>query len=181
MPISNNPPAGGLTDTWGRRNRKLADKPCAVCGAMFRPARGVAKYCSRKCATSQNGGRNRKTESWWINSRGYIEGKVWIDQHTQIRVKKHRWVTEIHLGRKLTPEEDVHHKDGNKQNNDISNLEVIAHGAHSTHHNNTTREYKRGYKLNITEESRRARSTRAKAQKLGDQGRAAIAKAEART
>lgn len=28
----------GLTDTWGRRNRRLVDRPCPNCGAMFRPA-----------------------------------------------------------------------------------------------------------------------------------------------
>jgi len=64
-----------------------------------------------------------------------MEGRIWLDDYTQIRVKKHRWLMEKHLGRSLLIDEDVHHKDGNKLNNDMSNLEVISHGAHTTLHN----------------------------------------------
>ena len=45
-----------------------------------------------------------------------------------------RLVVEEHLGRKLLPEEDVHHKDGDFNNNDISNLEIILHGVHQRSH-----------------------------------------------
>lgn len=38
---------------------------------------------------------------------------------------QHRVVAEQMIGRKLKPDEHVHHKDGNKQNNDPSNLEVM--------------------------------------------------------
>lgn len=41
-----------------------------------------------------------------------------------------RILMEEKLGRPLKPNEDVHHKDGNMQNNDISNLEVVLHGLH---------------------------------------------------
>jgi len=37
---------------------------------------------------------------------------------------EHRLVMEQHLGRKLLPKENVHHKDGDRLNNDISNLEL---------------------------------------------------------
>lgn len=84
---------------------------------------------------ANNGGQNRKQEVWWVNSRGYVEGRVWIDEHTQIRVKKHRWLMEQRLGRRLLRHEDVHHKDENKLNNEMTNLELISHGAHSTLHN----------------------------------------------
>jgi hypothetical protein len=39
-------------------------------------------------------------------------------------VYKHRLVVEDVLGRYLVPGENVHHRDGNPQNNDISNLEL---------------------------------------------------------
>lgn len=40
-------------------------------------------------------------------------------------VLEHRVVVENHLGRLLNCDEVVHHKDGNKKNNDINNLEVM--------------------------------------------------------
>lgn len=41
---------------------------------------------------------------------------------------------EQHLGRVLASNEDVHHIDGNKDNNDISNLEIRLHGEHQRSH-----------------------------------------------
>jgi len=43
------------------------------------------------------------------------------------------------LGRPLKPEEDVHHKDENPDNNDLSNLEILVHGEHQKQH---SRKYK---------------------------------------
>lgn len=40
------------------------------------------------------------------------------------RILEHRHVMEEHLGRRLLPEEQVHHKDHRKDNNDINNLEL---------------------------------------------------------
>ena len=37
----------------------------------------------------------------------------------------HRWAEEKKLGRKLNPEEVVHHRDGDKLNNSPSNLKVF--------------------------------------------------------
>ena len=50
-------------------------------------------------------------------------------------VLMHRVVMENHLGRLLTKNEIVHHKDGNKFNNDISNLELMTNEEHSRMHN----------------------------------------------
>ena len=120
-----------LTDTWGRNNRTLADKHCDHCGELFRPARANSKYCSRPCAWANNGGQNRKPETWWINQRGYVEGRIW-DGGKQRRVKKHRHMVEKHIGRRLRPHEDVHHKNGVKTDNRLENLEVLSHSQHST-------------------------------------------------
>lgn len=121
---------------------------------------------------ANNGGHNRKPETWWVNAKGYVEGKLWLDQHTQISVKKHRWLMEQHLGRPLLASEDVHHIDGNKLNNAIENLAVLSHGDHAKHHN-MNRIYRKGYKLTLTDDERRARSDRMKAMRAA----AAIAQA----
>lgn len=162
-----------MKDTLGRENRKLGDKICLVCGKQFRPFRANSKYCSRPCAWSQNGGHNRKDESWWQNPKGYIEGRVWINGK-QVSRKQHRWLMEKHLGRLLGRHEIVHHRNGVKTDNRIENLELQTFGQHSVHHNKLRR-YKRGYKLNLTAEQRRERSVRAKAINLGKMGRTVIA------
>jgi HNH endonuclease len=66
-------------------------------------------------------------------------GETVIDGTGYVRVAGnrhlHRIVAEQALGRALRPGEIVHHKDGDKLNNDPSNLEVFAsHAAHALHH-----------------------------------------------
>lgn len=149
----------GLLDSWGRRNRKLADRLCAKCGRLFRPAKASSAYCSRPCARSKNGGHNRKDgPTWWVNAKGYIEGRVWVDG-VRVGVKQHRWIMEQHLGRPLSPTEDVHHRNGSKSDNRLENLELIDHGAHSII-TNRQRKHRRGYKLNLTSAQRAERSER---------------------
>jgi len=67
-----------------------------------------------------------------IDVRGYrrvlVNGKY---------VKEHRLVMESHLGRKLTPDEEVHHISGNKLNNDISNLIILSKSDHAKLHNSS--------------------------------------------
>jgi len=46
----------------------------------------------------------------------------------------HRRVMEESIGRKLLSNEIVHHIDGNKLNNDITNLEVVDRSFHMSHH-----------------------------------------------
>lgn len=46
----------------------------------------------------------------------------------------HRLIMENHLGRYLTSEEVVHHKDENRSNNVIENLELTTNSEHIRHH-----------------------------------------------
>lgn len=126
----------GLLDTWGRKNRKLTDIACAECGDMFRPCRKTSRYCSRYCSWVNNGKNQQiKPMTWWIDKRkGYIIGRVWINGK-RIAYRYHRWIMEQHIGRKLSPQEVVHHKNENVLDNRIENLEIMAFGKHTSHHN----------------------------------------------
>jgi len=67
---------------------------------------------------------------------GYL--KRYVPDHPWPRkggyVREHVRVMELALGRRLTPGEIVHHRDGDINNNDLANLEVMSAGAHSRHH-----------------------------------------------
>ena len=52
-------------------------------------------------------------------------------------VGEHRYIMEQHLGRKLGYNEIVHHKDENKQNNVLGNLEVVDRSPHAREHSST--------------------------------------------
>jgi len=69
------------------------------------------------------------------------EGHVDTEGYRRLRINgknimEHRLVMERHLGRKLLPNETVHHRDGNRLNNDITNLElwITNHGPGSRAH-----------------------------------------------
>jgi|GEM_PF-2114728 len=49
-------------------------------------------------------------------------------------VLEHRLIAEEMLGRRLRPDEDVHHIDGDKTNNSRENLLVVGHDAHAELH-----------------------------------------------
>ena len=103
-------------------------KICGTCGKIeYRkaPIRGV--NCSSCAIRKHRTGTGRKDKG---NSGGgyrmiYVNG---------VRIYEHRHVMEKHLGRRLGKDEHIHHKDHNRINNVISNLELTSARDHAFEH-----------------------------------------------
>ena len=110
---------------------------CEQCGKdviVYRSPSQLAKhsprFCSLKCiGLSQTGERNLSyTGGRFIGSNGYFYALAYDHPNKDCRgyVLEHRLIAEKTIGRLLTTDEVVHHKDRNKQNNSPSNLQVMA-------------------------------------------------------
>ena len=82
---------------------------------------------------------------------GYIA--IWMPKHPFANngyVMEHRLVMEKHIGRYLTEEEVVHHKNGIRNDNRIENLQLFANsGEHQRYHAlNTRKRNERGFAKN---------------------------------
>lgn len=112
------------------------------------PIKG-AKYCADKLGRSKDAlnkkvkkmGLSIKWKYTYITDDGYIVNCK--DRNNRYHV--HRKVMEDYLGRKLKSSEIVHHIDGNKLNNDISNLQIVTRKEHINIHRKELQEVK--YKI----------------------------------
>lgn len=114
-----------------KKERK--SKICVICGKVFIPAKANRQMtqltCSGKCRNAYTSIKTSQKRSEKLKGRG--EGKTYpkhMGRH------EHRAVMEEIIGRPLLPDEVVHHKDGNKNNNSPENLELMKRTEHSSIH-----------------------------------------------
>ncbi|MBR4419672.1 MAG: HNH endonuclease [Clostridia bacterium] len=124
----------------------IKPKKCIQCGNIFTPKDSRINFCCHKCyykyvkeyKTPKEYKEKVRTGYWYEN--GY---KVLYNNGNSI--KEHIFVMQKYIGRKLKPNEVVHHMDGNKTNNDIHNLQLMTSSEHSKLHRE--KEIKQGKKL----------------------------------
>ena len=102
---------------------------CRHCGTPFRRVGSLKEFCSREC--NRQGASQR-----YVTKEGYVRIKLPEHPHATTNgwVFEHIVVMTATLGRVLLPNECVHHKDHNKQNNHPDNLEVLDRAVHAQGH-----------------------------------------------
>lgn len=71
-----------------------------------------------------------------LREDGYVD--IWMPDHPDASrrgyIREHRLIMGQHLGRRLLDTEDVHHKNGDRADNRLENLETIDHAKHLREH-----------------------------------------------
>jgi len=111
---------------------------CLECGSTDKTIVGGGKNKGLCYSCIHRGVRNGR----WISGKqtdkdGYIlisnqYSHPYRDRHNCVR--EHVLVMEEHLGRHVLPEEVVHHRDENKKNNNLDNLELMTSVEHASLH-----------------------------------------------
>ena len=90
--------------------------------------KAVKNNCGEK-STSWKGGK-------FLDKDGYV--LVYKPKHKRSHhngyVYEHIFLAGKYIGRNIKKSENVHHIDGNKQNNSIENLEIMTRAQHTIHH-----------------------------------------------
>ena len=102
-----------------RKARLAAIKPCPICG-------GKKKHTATMCIDCRRGENHHAWRGGRVINQGYVLIKAPDEPgaHANGYIPEHRFVMQRHIGRMLRPEETVHHKNGNRLDNRLENLEL---------------------------------------------------------
>ena len=111
------PSCGGSKDFYA--------KACRSCSEVVRPLLGRKgeqhpAWKGGMCVDRDGYLKRYAPDHPWPRRRGYV--------------REHVRIMELHLGRRITASESVHHIDHDRTNNSLENLELMERGAHSRHH-----------------------------------------------
>lgn len=109
---------------------RMGERPCENCGQSFVPKKNTAKrFCSPTCFYDLKvpvGSRNVMPDGYAIVKvpRGTPGAGVGRSKMRQLWMLEHRYVMQQVLGRTLERHEQVHHKNGVRDDNRPENLEL---------------------------------------------------------
>ncbi len=101
---------------------------CIICEKQIQFTTSKKKYCSKECLSIGRESTALVPIGTVIKVySGYLKQKVnlnYFGNHKRGWIYQHRYIMEQHLGRPLTDYENVHHKNGDKTDNRLENLEL---------------------------------------------------------
>lgn len=125
-----------------KKRKAVGKRKCPRCGGWKDHYAIVCQKCKRpeEWATPAKGLKGPAHPAWrggeMVDRDGYI--RLYRPDHPWPRrggyILAHVALIELEIGRRIRSDENVHHIDGDRQNNDRSNLELVKKGAHSSHH-----------------------------------------------
>ena len=112
---------------------------CERCGKEFTtyPAwikRGEGRFCSNACANASRGSAGERNGNWGGGRYRLGSGYIGVNTGGGTYRLEHDLVMEAHIGRRLEPGEQVHHRNGVKSDNRLENLELVTVANHARQH-----------------------------------------------
>ena len=135
----------GEGQAWIKANQGKHFCQCG-CGSLLvimihHSTRGIPRFVHGHGSRIENpmSGRNGKKNpnykfGRWIRKDGYVLILLRGNKKQSKYILEHRLVMQKFLGRKLKRNEIVHHKNGNRSDNRIENLELLSNSEHTSLH-----------------------------------------------
>lgn len=121
------------------------ERICEICQRKFRTTgseikRGGGRFCSFHCYLKSSPSKPGPLSWSWKGGRHETSTYIFVwcpernEDGSHHYAPEHRLKMEKKLGRKLSKDEVVHHRNGNKKDNRLSNLQLLTRGEHSRLH-----------------------------------------------